>query len=517
MSMNDEPEAEPGHPEAEPASPAEPHDDAAAPGESEPHLGEGDTQTPTDEEAEHHEEGARPAFRRSVTDRYLGGVASGVGRALGVDAMIVRVGLAVATLFWSIVPAIYAALWLVVPEDGADRSLVGSVREPGGRRRVASVVALGIGATVLAAELGRPGAGTARLGLALVAVGLVLILGRPGARGWLSGPDLGPPVGEVGAQGPADPQGAAGLADAAGSRAPSPPSPRPAQPPPLLQWLSRGWLGWLCLSLVGLVAGATLALDGVGNVRPGWAVVVGLLIVAGGLLVGARRGRAHILIAVGLLLTPLWLGFVLSDIRRYDGEGRARHTPTEVADLREDYSHGYGELVLDLTELTLPDGEVQQLDLGLTAGEIEVIVPVDVSVDVSGEAGLGGARLEQRWEGRERSWVFDDDDRVLLGGRRFSFDSPARPPSCGDYPLPPDPPELPPDPPDRRLDDLSQARESHGPSPDEPDDGGEQPQDVDPDGRPCTPQSPPANPPGVEIDVRLGVGVLEVHHVETPA
>lgn len=537
MGMNDEPE--PGDPEPQ-GGDTEPSDLGLGESEADPGEPEADAASSEPMAAA---EAAPQAFRRSVGDRYLGGVASGAGRALGIDATIVRVGLAVVTVFWAIVPLVYAALWLTIREDGADRSLLRSVQKPGGLRRIVSVVVLGIGATALASDLRGSGAGSARFGLLLVAGGLVLILGGPNARGWRSGPDFVEPAGPIAThQAHGSAAGSArqsegrrqGAWSTRSDRAPLPPEPGPSVP--VLRWLARGWLGWLGLSLVGLVAGAALLLDWArGTVRPGWAVVVGLLIVAVGLLVGARRGRAHILIPAGLLLTPLWLGFSLSDVPRYEGEGRDVYRPTNLADLQEDYSNGYGTLVVDLTELALPDGETQQIDLGLTAGEIEVIVPSDVSVDVSGDVGLGGGRLERRWEGRDDyRTMLADSDEGLVAGKDLSIDSPARPPSCSDHYLDlrdtwprddvdgPWPEDFSP----QDLDYERQRREDAAklePGSDRDEDGGttstllESRQDTDPDGVPCTPQPPPTNPPLVEIDVRLGMGVMEVHHVETPA
>jgi phage shock protein C len=56
-------------------------------------------------------------FRRSRTDRMLGGVCGGAADVLGIDAAILRIGLVAATLLgFGVGAVIYLACWLLVPE-----------------------------------------------------------------------------------------------------------------------------------------------------------------------------------------------------------------------------------------------------------------------------------------------------------------------------------------------------------------------------------------------------------------
>ena len=60
-------------------------------------------------------------FRRSRTDRMLGGVCGGLAETLGVDAALLRIALVAATLLgFGAGAVIYLVCWLVVPE--ADQS-----------------------------------------------------------------------------------------------------------------------------------------------------------------------------------------------------------------------------------------------------------------------------------------------------------------------------------------------------------------------------------------------------------
>ena len=67
---------------------------------------------------------------RSTTDKYLAGVCGGIGAFLGIDSNIVRVVIALLTLFTS--PAgwlIYPLLWLVMPTDAGGPSGFAKLKE----------------------------------------------------------------------------------------------------------------------------------------------------------------------------------------------------------------------------------------------------------------------------------------------------------------------------------------------------------------------------------------------------
>ncbi len=56
-----------------------------------------------------------PRATRSPEDRFLGGVAAGLGEHLGIDPMPVRIGFLVASLFGGFGVVLYLALWMVLP------------------------------------------------------------------------------------------------------------------------------------------------------------------------------------------------------------------------------------------------------------------------------------------------------------------------------------------------------------------------------------------------------------------
>jgi phage shock protein C len=71
----------------------------------------------------------RVLLRRSYDDRMLGGVAGGVARYFGVDTTIVRIAFVVLTLFGGMGIPVYLAGLLLIPEEGSDQSIAGSIIE----------------------------------------------------------------------------------------------------------------------------------------------------------------------------------------------------------------------------------------------------------------------------------------------------------------------------------------------------------------------------------------------------
>ncbi|WP_157254396.1 PspC domain-containing protein [Nonomuraea typhae] len=63
-------------------------------------------------------------LRRTRKGRIVGGVCSGIGEYVGIDANIIRIGLAIATLFGGMGVGLYAIGWLLIPEDGRNESIV---------------------------------------------------------------------------------------------------------------------------------------------------------------------------------------------------------------------------------------------------------------------------------------------------------------------------------------------------------------------------------------------------------
>ncbi len=71
----------------------------------------------------------RPALRRPLTDRLAGGVAAGLARYFGVDPIIVRIAFVVLTVAGGAGIPLYLAGLLLIPDEGSDVSIAGSIIE----------------------------------------------------------------------------------------------------------------------------------------------------------------------------------------------------------------------------------------------------------------------------------------------------------------------------------------------------------------------------------------------------
>ncbi|MEU7836831.1 MULTISPECIES: PspC domain-containing protein [unclassified Nonomuraea] len=62
-------------------------------------------------------------LRRTNNGRVIAGVCSGLGEYLGIDANLIRIGLAVVTLFGGLGVGVYAVGWLLMPDEDRNTSI----------------------------------------------------------------------------------------------------------------------------------------------------------------------------------------------------------------------------------------------------------------------------------------------------------------------------------------------------------------------------------------------------------
>ena len=77
------------------------------------------TTTNTHTTDDHHKR-----LRRLSEGRMVGGVAAGLARYFDIDVVVVRVALVALALFGGVAIPLYVAAWLLVPEEGADSTIV---------------------------------------------------------------------------------------------------------------------------------------------------------------------------------------------------------------------------------------------------------------------------------------------------------------------------------------------------------------------------------------------------------
>ena len=330
-------------------------------------------------------------LRRDRLDRKVAGVAGGLGRHLDVDPTIVRVLFVVLTLFGGAGLLLYVVLWLLVPEQGSERTVL---RTKESTRNVLLIAALVVAFLIAVGDsLWDYHVPWLVAGIVLVAV-LVTRDRRSTPAGGPPGPTPGaaapppPPAPRSGPQGvqpdlPPDADHTAPLPTAAWYPPPDVPS-RPPKTGPLLFTPTLALLA-LALGVLGLydVSGGSVT----DAAYPALALAVtGLMLV-----VGAFVGRPGGLILLGLVTTVV---LVVTAIGRptYDGHRDLVVRPTSSAQVAASYEVPAGRIELDLTRIRDVEGlDGRTIDLSGNAGEIVVIVPRDVDVSYDAEVHFGGA------------------------------------------------------------------------------------------------------------------------------
>jgi len=340
-------------------------------------------------------------LRRSTTDRKVAGVAGGLGRHLNIDPTVLRVMFVVLTLFSGAGLVLYAAAWLLVPEDGRDRSVM---HVDDSTRNVVLIVVGAIAALIVVGNSwGHGGFG---FPWPLLLVGILVFVwfmnrergsrsdGRPGTQA----PAPGDPASTAYSTSATESTGFAYPAAQGGTPAPPAPPWAPAGGPPYQPYqppkkpAKRGptLFGFTLAAL--LVALGTLGLVDVAgaHVVPTAYPALALAVVGAMLVVGAFVGRAGGLIALGLVAS---LTLAVTALVGFTGNGdNLKVHPHSTVAVADGYSIKAGRAYVDLSDLRDPqalDGRV--VDIGGRVGEIVLVLPPGISSTVDASiSGPGG-------------------------------------------------------------------------------------------------------------------------------
>lgn len=316
---------------------------------------------------------------RSPDDKVVAGVCAAFGRYTDTDPVLWRVTVAVLTLFGGAGLALYALGWLLVPERGQSQSLAErTLRRPDDGLTIAGIVVLVIGGIILIALLDN-GPGLPAL---LVIGGIAFLVARERREHPVAPPAWQPPL----AQPYGPPPSWSGPPE---GWTPPPPPPRERSP-----------LGPITLSVAAVLAGLLLALSvaGVDGLTAPRLLAAALLVVGGGLLLGAWFGRARWLIAVGLVLAVA-LGATAATERLELDAGMGQRSWVASAGT-SDYTLGAGEGILDLRELE--PGDRAEISALIGMGSLVVLVPEGLSVRVEGAVDMGEISRPDDGFGRDR-------------------------------------------------------------------------------------------------------------------
>lgn len=314
--------------------------------------------------------------KRSTDDRFVGGVCSGVAKYLNIDPVIVRIVIAVLTIVGFAGAILYAAAWLFLPSEDADKSIAaGWFKLDDNEEQVRKIGLVIAGIIAVFALIGDHGNwwGVGWILVPFAALYYFFVV-RPRkydkdaikAQVLASMPTAETITADV--QAKIDKKVAEKVAYA-------------------YQPKSKA-LTLLTLSLIAIgVASTRIYADSHDGVPWTTYVAVALAITGAGLIIGTFFGHGGPLIAVGLVLgLVLAIGSALPNGRI----GEQRPDPTTAADVHAKYKHGVGLLRLDLTKVSDPTallGRTIVLDAGI--GQTKVIIPEGLNVEIESELKLG--------------------------------------------------------------------------------------------------------------------------------
>jgi phage shock protein PspC (stress-responsive transcriptional regulator)/predicted membrane protein len=393
---------------------------------------------------------ARRALRRDRANGILGGVAAGVAETYGLDVTLVRVLWVVAAVLWIGVPA-YIVAWIAIPPADGPRQRHGRMHDPG---MLVGLVLVAIGIMVASNRLlpnlfrfdhfGAP--------LLLIGGGLAILFFRraddaddpiPGVEDQAaeSGPVESGPIesGQVETEpvewrssGPDELTGAdetptspiaptAGVAPVPPSAWnqttawPTPPSARARRRAYRIERhasRARPFLTPLTLSVLLIGAGIASLLQATGALDVNLTLVLAIAtcVVGAALVTAAFVGRAHTLVLVGIVLLAATAISNTIDVPLRGGVGSRTYRPLQLSELKSHYEVGVGKLELDLRNVDLAD-RTTVVDAQVGVGELLVLVPSLVRVEVHAHAGAGSVRLFGTGAG---GWP-ENTDRAVAG------------------------------------------------------------------------------------------------------
>jgi phage shock protein PspC (stress-responsive transcriptional regulator) len=370
-------------------------------------------------------------MRRSRSDRYIAGVCGGFAAYVRIDPVVVRV----VTAALSITGAglvLYLAAWLLVPEEGSDRALVGG---SGGRaddaRRIGWALAaiLALGALLSAGPWFDVWFPWPLVALALIGW-LWFARDRSPALSTSASPSPSTPQFTSSSSHPASPAQAAAYAATSSEPAsaestttgqpmyPSPSGPHipaptaaggaaPRRPRPRRGDTS---LALLTCGMALVALGVLWSVDRAGSEVEVPAYLAAILAVVGvGLLVGSVVGNGRWLLPLAVILAPaLWLS---SQVTVWSA-GEIVRTPRTAAELASTYELGAGRIDLDLTRIDDLDAlDGRTVDIDITAGEVVVLVPEEVDLTVTASQTVGELTvLDRREEGFNNDLTLTEPD-----------------------------------------------------------------------------------------------------------
>jgi phage shock protein PspC (stress-responsive transcriptional regulator) len=299
---------------------------------------------------------------RPTEGRVIAGVAAGLARYFGISPVVYRVAFAALVLLGGSGLILYAAAWLVIPDERRGESVVEeAVRNHRERPWLVIGVALvGLG-LVLGIAGGQLWTNPGRAWLPALAVGLAIL--------WWQRRD------RFGHAASADaPEQGAAIAERTSRRR------RPVFP--------------VVLGTVIVGAGVLGLLQATNTVDVNWTVALagGVVLVGLGIAAGAFFGGVGALAALGAILASVLVAVSTVDVPLHGPIGNRTVHPAGIRQLHDTYRQAIGDLELDLSDLNLPPGRTK-VTASVGIGKLTVRVPANALVTATTSVTAGDTWL----------------------------------------------------------------------------------------------------------------------------
>jgi len=367
---------------------------------------------------------ARGPLRRDRRSKVIAGVCGGLGRHLDIDPVVFRILFAVLSFVGGIGLLAYAAAWLFVPQEGANRSEAHRLLT-GSNPLLAVVVAIGLGLGALASISALTQGATNVWPLWMIAAAVVGLLiwrgdiklggGRAEsvrapeqAPTWWQQP-VGAPDGSqatttFGGESSSTPETAGEPKDApppgfAGPEGEATPpwidlsnfgaGPNGEQPPKARN-RRRGY-GGLVLAVLLAATGALGLLDAAGLVDLSWlsggALV--LLLLGAGMTLGGVFGKTTSLVPIGLVLAIPLITLSAVNVPLRGTVGDETWVPASAAATQSVYQLAIGDGDLNLADVVPGAGKTVTVSAQVGVGDLTVQVPTNVDVTIQAHTSIG--------------------------------------------------------------------------------------------------------------------------------
>jgi phage shock protein PspC (stress-responsive transcriptional regulator) len=171
---------------------------------------------------------------------------------------------------------------------------------------------------------------------------------------------------------------------------PSPPQSSPAEPAKPRYVRNSDALPVIGTGVAFFVAAALLVLGhhDVINLSVQHFLAAIVIVLGATVFVGAWIGRARILTGLALTLVFFTAVSSVAGVHLDNGTGLSDNRPTTIAALQQDYSFGAGREILDLSSLPADDA-ASPVRITLSAGDLVIVVPRNRPVAVDARVGFG--------------------------------------------------------------------------------------------------------------------------------